>query len=173
MEVKRRTERQSERDAHLLGIQPAFGVILSKVIAVSRTLTETFHFSSLLKVFQECDPKVQEKRLLSFILLFIVLGFSMLITMFLQVSFSPYSSGFVSTKSWLQSFLFALSGEALTQRLRARIFRLLLRQEVAFFDRPENNTGALCTRLATEASDVQGVNLSIGFDLFWSLQRCV
>ena len=61
---------------------------------------------------------------------------------------------------YFQSFLFAVSGEALTQRLRGKIFRTLLRQEVAYFDRPENNTGALCTRLATEASDVQGVRIA-------------
>jgi hypothetical protein len=58
-----------------------------------------------------------------------------------------------------QSFLFAISGEALTQRLRAKIFRTLLQQEVAYFDQPDNSTGALCTRLATEASDVQGVRI--------------
>ncbi|CAF0852957.1 unnamed protein product [Adineta ricciae] len=104
------------------GVQPAFGVILSKVIAV----------------FQVCDPKEQERRVLTYILLFIGLGFLMLITMFLQ------------------SFLFATSGEELTQRLRSKIFRALLRQEVAYFDQTENSTGALCTRLATEASDVQG-----------------
>ncbi|CAF3981501.1 unnamed protein product [Rotaria sordida] len=104
------------------GIQPAFGVILSKVIAV----------------FQICDASVQERRILMYILIFIGLGILMLFTMFLQ------------------SFLFAISGETLTQRLRAKIFRTLLQQEVAYFDQPENNTGALCTRLATEASDVQG-----------------
>lgn len=56
-----------------------------------------------------------------------------------------------------------MSGEALTQRLRSKIFRTLLRQEVAYFDHPDNNTGALCTRLATEASDVQGVRLIFSF----------
>ncbi len=43
--------------------------------------------------------------------------------------------------------------------INTRIFRTLLRQEVAYYDKPENNTGALCTRLATEASDVQGVGI--------------
>ena len=37
-------------------------------------------------------------------------------------------------------------------------FRALLRQELAYFDNPKNNTGALCTRLATEASAVQGAS---------------
>ncbi|CAF4972614.1 unnamed protein product, partial [Rotaria sp. Silwood1] len=56
----------------------------------------------------------------------------------------------------IKNFLFSISGEALTQRLRAKIFRSLLRQEVAYFDKSENSTGALCTRLSTEASAVQG-----------------
>ena len=34
---------------------------------------------------------------------------------------------------------------------------LLLFQDMAYFDDPKNNTGALCTRLATDASAVQGV----------------
>jgi ABC-type multidrug transport system fused ATPase/permease subunit len=34
----------------------------------------------------------------------------------------------------------------------------MLRQEVSYFDNPKNNTGALCTRLATEASAVQGAS---------------
>ncbi|CAF1472610.1 unnamed protein product, partial [Rotaria sordida] len=53
-------------------------------------------------------------------------------------------------------FLFACSSEALTKRLRSKTFHAILRQEIAYFDDPNNNTGALCTRLATEASAVQG-----------------
>jgi ABC-type multidrug transport system fused ATPase/permease subunit len=92
----------------------------------------------LKKVFQECDPAVQRHRVLVFILVFIGFGILML---------------FAFT---FQNFLFACSGEALTKRLRSKTFRTLLRQEVAYFDNPKNNTGALCTRLATEASAVQG-----------------
>lgn len=40
--------------------------------------------------------------------------------------------------------------------MRSKAFRSLLCQEIAYFDNPKNNTGALCTRLATEASAVQG-----------------
>ncbi|CAF3084747.1 unnamed protein product [Rotaria sp. Silwood2] len=104
------------------GIQPAFGVVLSKLTAV----------------FQECDPEVQKNRVLLYILLFLGFAIIMLITMFLQ------------------GFLFACSGEALTKRLRSKTFHTILRQEIAYFDNPNNNTGALCTRLATEASAVQG-----------------
>ncbi|CAF1523136.1 unnamed protein product, partial [Didymodactylos carnosus] len=104
------------------GIQPAYGVILSKLIAV----------------FQECDLDKQERNVLLYILLFIGFGVLMLITMFLQ------------------SYLFACSGEKLTKRLRSKVFRFMLKQDMAYFDDPKNNTGALCTRLAVEASAVQG-----------------
>jgi ABC-type multidrug transport system fused ATPase/permease subunit len=40
--------------------------------------------------------------------------------------------------------------------LRSLAFRATLRQEIAYFDDTKNNTGALCTRLATEAAAVQG-----------------
>ncbi|CAF1385444.1 unnamed protein product [Rotaria sp. Silwood1] len=43
----------------------------------------------------------------------------------------------------------------LTQRIRAKAFACLLRQEVAYFDQPENSSGAICTRLSTDASAVQ------------------
>ena len=54
--------------------------------------------------------------------------------------------------------MFAYSGENLTKRLRSKSFRAMLRQEIAFFDQTKHNTGALCTRLATEASAIQGAS---------------
>ena len=59
---------------------------------------------------------------------------------------------------FIQGFFFAWSGESLTKRLRSRTFDSLLLQEIAYFDDTQNNTGALCTRLATEASAVQGAS---------------
>lgn len=53
--------------------------------------------------------------------------------------------------------MFARSGEALTKRLRAQAFRSILQQEMAWFDRAENNTGTLCTRLSMDAVTIQGV----------------
>jgi ATP-binding cassette subfamily B (MDR/TAP) protein 1 len=43
----------------------------------------------------------------------------------------------------------------LTQRIRARAFEYLLRQEIAYFDRPENSSGAICARLSSDALAVQ------------------
>ena len=54
--------------------------------------------------------------------------------------------------------MFAYSGGNLTKRLRSKAFRAILRQDIAYFDQAKHNTGALCTRLATEASAVQGAS---------------
>ena len=43
----------------------------------------------------------------------------------------------------------------MTQRVRSKAFACLLRQEVAYFDRSENSSGAICARLSTDASAVQ------------------
>ncbi|KAK2154279.1 hypothetical protein LSH36_272g05058 [Paralvinella palmiformis] len=56
----------------------------------------------------------------------------------------------------LLSVTFSRSGEALTLRLRQQSFQSILRQEMAFFDDNKNSVGALCTRLATDASAVKG-----------------
>lgn len=59
----------------------------------------------------------------------------------------------------LQGFAFAKSGELLTRRLRKIGFQAMLRQEIGWFDDPTNSPGALTTRLATDASMVQGVSM--------------
>uniref|UniRef100_A0A8C2IBX1 ATP-binding cassette, sub-family B (MDR/TAP), member 11a n=1 Tax=Cyprinus carpio TaxID=7962 RepID=A0A8C2IBX1_CYPCA len=56
----------------------------------------------------------------------------------------------------LQGYSFAKSGELLTRRLRKVGFQAMLKQEIGWFDNPFNSPGALTTRLATDASMVQG-----------------
>ena len=56
----------------------------------------------------------------------------------------------------VQAYAFGVSGERLTLRLRDMVFRAYLRQEVAYFDDHKNSTGALCTRLSTDAAAVHG-----------------
>jgi ABC-type multidrug transport system fused ATPase/permease subunit len=51
--------------------------------------------------------------------------------------------------------MFAYSGGNLTKRIRSKTFRAILRQDIAYFDQTNHNTGALCARLSTEASIVQ------------------
>uniref|UniRef100_A0A7N6FER3 ATP-binding cassette, sub-family B (MDR/TAP), member 11a n=1 Tax=Anabas testudineus TaxID=64144 RepID=A0A7N6FER3_ANATE len=57
---------------------------------------------------------------------------------------------------FLQGYAFAKSGEKLTRRLRKVGFYTMLKQEIGWFDDPGNSPGALTTRLATDASMVQG-----------------
>ncbi|OCT75648.1 hypothetical protein XELAEV_18030832mg [Xenopus laevis] len=57
---------------------------------------------------------------------------------------------------FLQGFTFGKAGEILTMRLRLGSFKSMLRQEIGWFDDSKNSTGALTTRLATDASQVQG-----------------
>lgn len=59
-----------------------------------------------------------------------------------------------------QSYFFSKSGEELTQRIRQMVFQAYMQQDMEYFDDPKNTTGALCSRLATDASAVQGVNIS-------------
>ncbi|TMS11608.1 Bile salt export pump [Larimichthys crocea] len=56
----------------------------------------------------------------------------------------------------LASYAFSKSGELLTRRLRRLGFHAMLGQEIGWFDDHRNSPGALTTRLATDASQVQG-----------------
>ncbi|XP_060570521.1 ATP-dependent translocase ABCB1-like isoform X2 [Ruditapes philippinarum] len=57
--------------------------------------------------------------------------------------------------NFLQSVCFGHSGERLTFRLRLKTFRAFMRQDMSYFDDPKHSTGALTTRLATDASQVK------------------
>ncbi|GAV01568.1 hypothetical protein RvY_12259 [Ramazzottius varieornatus] len=95
-------------------------------------------FSQLIRVFMTVDLVKQEQDALTFSLCFIAIGVGTFLSWFLQHS------------------MFAISGENLTVRLRQQTLQAMLRQEIGWFDRQENNTGALTTRLASDASAVQG-----------------
>ena len=56
------------------------------------------------------------------------------------------------------AFLFGLSGENLTLRLRRQSFQKYLNLEMAYFDSPFNSTGALTARLQSDASKGIGYN---------------
>lgn len=57
--------------------------------------------------------------------------------------------------SFLQTFLLSKSGVLLTARLRKKCFQAILRQEMAWFDVPENSVGALTVRLSGDCANVQ------------------
>ncbi|CAF1245778.1 unnamed protein product [Rotaria sordida] len=49
----------------------------------------------------------------------------------------------------------AVAGARLTNRLRIKAFGCMLRQEVGWFDETENSVGSLCSRLSTDALEIQ------------------
>lgn len=95
-------------------------------------------FSQILATFSVQDPVAQRKEINTICLFFVVVG---IVSFFTQV---------------LQGYAFSKSGELLTRRLRRLGFQAMLGQEVGWFDDHRNSPGALTTRLATDASQVQG-----------------
>ncbi|EHA97327.1 Multidrug resistance protein 3, partial [Heterocephalus glaber] len=95
-------------------------------------------FSEMLAIFGPGDDAMKQHKCNMFSLLFLALGIISFFTFFLQ------------------GFTFGKAGEILTSRLRSRAFEAMLRQDVSWFDDHRNSTGALSTRLATDAAQVQG-----------------
>ncbi|CAH8853029.1 unnamed protein product [Trichobilharzia szidati] len=58
----------------------------------------------------------------------------------------------------LQGYLFGVSGERLTKRLRSNLFDSMLKQEIGWFDKAENQAGALTAFLSTDASKVAQIS---------------
>ncbi|XP_073533538.1 ATP-dependent translocase ABCB1 [Phyllobates terribilis] len=94
-------------------------------------------FSKIIAVFAG-EPDEMRSQSNMFCLIFLGLGGISFVTFFLQ------------------GFTFGKAGEILTTRLRLFTFKAMLRQEMGWFDDKKNSTGALTTRLATDASQVQG-----------------
>ncbi|CAI9715598.1 multidrug resistance 1-like [Octopus vulgaris] len=58
----------------------------------------------------------------------------------------------------IQYSMFGISGEMLTMRIRSRLFKSILHQEMSWFDDKNNSTGHLCTRLTVDSSRVKGAS---------------
>uniref|UniRef100_A0A8C3PMS2 Bile salt export pump n=1 Tax=Calidris pygmaea TaxID=425635 RepID=A0A8C3PMS2_9CHAR len=89
--------------------------------------------------------------------------YALLFSQILGVRVGPLAFVMCSSLSLLFSFqevlggyTFAKSGELLTRRLRKIGFQAMLGQDIGWFDDRKNSPGALTTRLATDASQVQG-----------------
>uniref|UniRef100_A0A8D2DRM4 Bile salt export pump n=1 Tax=Sciurus vulgaris TaxID=55149 RepID=A0A8D2DRM4_SCIVU len=95
-------------------------------------------FSQIVGTFSLPDKEEQKSSIATVCLLFVGLGCVSLCTQFLQ------------------GYTFAKSGELLTKRLRKFGFRAMLGQDIGWFDDLRNSPGTLATRLATDASQVQG-----------------
>ncbi|XP_040295452.1 bile salt export pump [Bufo bufo] len=108
--------------------------------AINGTLTPLYAllFSQILGTFSLPDEAQQTKEINGICVLFVIIAAVSFVTQFLQ------------------GFAFAKSGELLTRRLRRTGFQAMLGQEIGWFDDANNSPGALTTRLATDASQVQG-----------------
>uniref|UniRef100_A0AAQ5XZU0 Bile salt export pump n=1 Tax=Amphiprion ocellaris TaxID=80972 RepID=A0AAQ5XZU0_AMPOC len=95
-------------------------------------------FSQILATFSITDPVTQRREIDGICVFFVLVG---IISFFTQM---------------LQGYAFSKSGELLTRRLRRLGFHSMLGQEIGWFDDHRNSPGALTTRLATDASQVQG-----------------
>ncbi|CAF3748963.1 unnamed protein product [Rotaria sordida] len=102
-----------------------------------RSLLSDSQAADVDRTFKDCVHSERHRQVLTSSFLFLLLGLIILILRFLQF------------------LAFAISGSKLTQRIRSKAFACLLRQEVAYFDRSENNSGALCVHLSTDASAIQ------------------
>ncbi|CAF1438405.1 unnamed protein product, partial [Adineta steineri] len=68
--------------------------------------------------------------------------------------FLPLGAVFMILR-FFQYTVFGIAGAKLVSRLRSKAFACLLRQEVAYFDRPENSSGAICTQLSSNAAAIE------------------
>lgn len=71
--------------------------------------------------------------------------------MFLVVAIASLFTNFT------QTFFFGFAGEKLTRRLRIMTLTALLKQEIGYFDDERNATGILTSKLAVDASKVDGL----------------
>merc|ERR1719495_482350 len=95
-------------------------------------------FGDILGVLGYEDIQKARDESVQYSLLFLALGFFAFMVMFLQ------------------GWMFGISGENLTSRMRKDAFEAMLKQEMGWYDRVENNTGSLCARLSGDAAKVQG-----------------
>ncbi|KAK8735748.1 hypothetical protein OTU49_005300 [Cherax quadricarinatus] len=95
-------------------------------------------FGEVLGTLSIAEPDEARREADLYALLFLVMGFIAAVSMFMQ------------------AYMFALSGELLTARLRKLTFNAMLHQEMGWFDEEKNSVGALCSRLSGDASAVQG-----------------
>ncbi|XP_072009924.1 ATP-binding cassette sub-family B member 5-like [Engystomops pustulosus] len=94
-------------------------------------------FAKVIAIFGTNDPEFIRTEINLYSIIVTVIGVASFFTFFLQ------------------GFMFGRSGEVLTMRLRQMAFKSMLRQEMSWFDDKKNSTGALTTRLATDASQIQ------------------
>ncbi|CAF1423248.1 unnamed protein product, partial [Adineta steineri] len=94
-------------------------------------------FATTINEFNDCKYTDVRRRVLIACGLFLLTGAVFMILNFFQ---------FVA---------FGVAGAKLVSRIRSKAFGCFLRQEAAYFDRPENSSGAICTQLSSNAAAIE------------------
>ncbi|CAF0891101.1 unnamed protein product [Adineta steineri] len=103
-------------------------------------------FAKIINEFNDCKYTDIHRRVLITSGLFILIG-----ALFMILHFFQYVT-------------FGIAGAKLVSRIRSKAFSCFLRQEVAYFDRPENSSGAICNQLSSNAAaieDMAGTRLGV------------
>ncbi|CAF3662351.1 unnamed protein product [Rotaria sordida] len=141
MSMQKATEEDEQSIRILIFLYPEWIIILiGYIMCVLNGAAQSLFAFLLVKIveaFKYCSTSERHHHVLLTSFLCLLLGVVLFILRLIQYT------------------AFAISGSKLTQRIRSKAFACLLRQEVAYFDRPENNSGAICTRLSTDASAIQ------------------
>nr|XP_053626234.1 LOW QUALITY PROTEIN: ATP-dependent translocase ABCB1-like [Cherax quadricarinatus] len=113
------------------------GVICSAMMGATTPIFAIL-FGEVLGTLSLAEESEARREANHYALMFLVLGTVIAFAMFMQI------------------YMFSLSGERLTSRLRKLLLEAMLKQEVAWFDDHNNSVGALCSRLSGDAAAVQG-----------------
>ncbi|UJR11452.1 hypothetical protein I4U23_015631 [Adineta vaga] len=114
-------------------------VCLSGIIAGGLYPAFAYFLAETINSFGECTVTAQTNRAIIFTRIIFILGIVCCMTKIIHY------------------VCLAVAGSRLTNRIRTKIFGCMLRQEVGWYDIAENNTGALCARLSTDALAIQSL----------------
>jgi len=93
-------------------------------------------FGRVIEVFALQDTTQAREDMFVYVMIFIGMGLAL------------FASQLIA------GFTFSLAGARLVERVRRSMFNAMLNQEIGWFDKEENNTGALCARLSVSADAV-------------------
>ncbi|RWS22018.1 ABC transporter: subfamily ABCB/MDR-like protein, partial [Leptotrombidium deliense] len=118
---------------------PLYGVIFGEILG-SLKLIHT--------------PEI-DMHVVKYAVMFVGLGVAAGLSSFLQVLFTSLLFTRL-TDFFDQIFIFGAIGERITMKLRVNCFQAYMKQDMQYFDDPLNSIGALCARLSSHTSDVNG-----------------
>ena len=124
-------------------ILPCFSVIFSNILGVLIVMS-----------IPGGDTQTERDKATFWALMFVVLG---------------VGSGIAN---YFQSAMLNVSGDRLARRIRSLLFANIMRQDLPFFDHPDNGVGRLTTKLATDAITVEqsaGLRFGITAEIFSAL----